>query len=386
MATKTISVDPSFFGNKSSNKKTKKKKKHKLRDNINILQKNFLKEQMIDKIKKFKKKRNSANNKTQKNTNSNDSYKNDYNDAVDFMENIIKKKSRKKKKKRKKDKQHKQQQQQQQQQQQIVPYKPKDKIIPPSIPQNPVQTSKSSKINHAIPAPKSSIIVEPETPKTTTQNSLGTPFNKINNPFIKPDPPYGILKNGNKTLYSKYRKTLKNNNNKPKPYVIIDNDKFGMELDVKAEYERYKKQTTTDVFNEFKSRKDKLLNLQNKTLENNLKLKTTDKKNISFKIKNKKIIKRFKLGKDKKSRKVGVLIKNKKTRRLIDRDIRDLRKKKLNRIKKYLMDHSLIKIGSAAPEKLLRNMYTDCFLSGELDNTGGKNAEEILMHNWNKDK
>ena len=71
--------------------KKQKKKKHKLRDNINILQKNFLKEQMIDKIKKFKKKRNSANNKTQKNTNSNDSYKNDYNDAVDFMENIIKK-------------------------------------------------------------------------------------------------------------------------------------------------------------------------------------------------------------------------------------------------------------------------------------------------------
>ena len=98
-----------------------------------------------------------------------------------------------------------------------------------------------------------------------------------------------------------------------------------MELDVKAEYERYKKQTTTDVFNEFKS-KDKLLNLQNKTLENNLKLKTTDKENIRFNIKNKKIIKRFKL-KDKKSRKVGVLIKNKKTRRLIDRDIRDLRKK-----------------------------------------------------------
>ena len=58
MATKTISVSPEFFGNKIK-KKSKTRKKHKIRDNINILQKNFLKEQMIDKIKKFKKKRKS---------------------------------------------------------------------------------------------------------------------------------------------------------------------------------------------------------------------------------------------------------------------------------------------------------------------------------------
>ena len=53
MATKTISVNPEFFGKK----KTKKKKlKHSLRTNFNKLQKNFLKEKIIDKIKDFKKK------------------------------------------------------------------------------------------------------------------------------------------------------------------------------------------------------------------------------------------------------------------------------------------------------------------------------------------
>ena len=30
---------------------------------------------------------------------------------------------------------------------------------------------------------------------------------------INDDPPYGILKNGNKPTYSQYKKTLKNNNN-----------------------------------------------------------------------------------------------------------------------------------------------------------------------------
>ena len=57
-----------------------------MRDNINILQKNFLKEQMIDKIKKFKKKTKYRKTNENKNT-----YKTDYNEAVEFMENVIKK-------------------------------------------------------------------------------------------------------------------------------------------------------------------------------------------------------------------------------------------------------------------------------------------------------
>ena len=107
-----------------------------------------------------------------------------------------------------------------------------------------------------------------------------------------------------------------------------------------------------------------------------------DTNNETFKIKNKKIIKRFLLGKNIKTKKVGILIKNKKTRKLVNKDCKKLEKKKLHNIKKFLVDHALIKVGTSAPESILRNMYKNCYLTGNINNCGGKNAENILMHNW----
>ena len=56
MSTKTISVNPDFF-NVGGRKKTRKKLTHSLRTNFNSLQKNILKNKMIDKIKEFKRKK-----------------------------------------------------------------------------------------------------------------------------------------------------------------------------------------------------------------------------------------------------------------------------------------------------------------------------------------
>ena len=123
-------------------------------------------------------------------------------------------------------------------------------------------------------------------------------------------------------------------------------------------------------------RKNKLKNLKNDFIKK-------ESKNETFKIKNKKIIKRFLLGKNLKTKKVGILIKNKKTRKLVNKDCRKLEKKKLKTIKKFLVEHALIKVGTSAPESMLRNIYKNCYLSGDINNSGGKNAEDILMHNWN---
>merc|ERR1712166_979088 len=70
-------------------KQKKKKLKHSLRTNFNKLQKNFLKEKMIDKIKSFKKKR------TKKQKVENQS-SDEYTNAFDFMEDIVKKRKTKK--------------------------------------------------------------------------------------------------------------------------------------------------------------------------------------------------------------------------------------------------------------------------------------------------
>ena len=187
--------------------------------------------------------------------------------------------------------------------------------------------------------------------------------------MIKPDPPYGILKKGKKQLYSKYRKSLKNNT-----LAFTNSDNFGKEMDINKEMVNIKNNNFLS-----ENRKEKLENLKNKFLKNN----NLDEKKEKFKIKNKKLIRKFLLGKNDKTKKVGILIKNKKTRKLINKDCRKLEKKKLITIKKFLVDKALIKVGTSAPESVLREMYLNCYLSGELQNSGGKNAEEILMHNWN---
>lgn len=112
-------------------------------------------------------------------------------------------------------------------------------------------------------------------------------------------------------------------------------------------------------------------------------MKIKKKKKEKFKVKNKKLIKRFILGKNNKTKKVSILIKNKKTRRLINKDCNFLKKKNFKQIKSVLVKNALIKVGTQAPEKLLREMYMNRYLAGDIRNSGGKNAEEILMHNWN---
>ena len=354
MATKTISVSPEFFGNKVK-KKSKTRKKHKIRDNINILQKNFLKEQMIDKIKKFKKKK-------QKQHNKDNTYKTDYNEAVEFMENVIKKnKTRKQRKRERKQK------------------KIEAKRLAAAVQQ---QQSQATKISNKLYNPSQQLN---STSNQSQQNlKIETPpLSPVGYTSLKPDPPYGILKNGNKPTFSNYRKAR----TMPKSPIVITNPAtFGVEVDVNNELTKFKTAFTDSPSTNSKdipvlngiNRQTKLEKLKNKLKANNSK-EVPDK----FLVKNKKIIKRFKLGKNKKTHKVSILINNKKTRRLIKKDQIKLKKNKLSKIKKYLSDKSLIKQGTSAPNEMLREMYLNCYLSGDIKNSGGKNAEEILMHNWN---
>ena len=192
--------------------------------------------------------------------------------------------------------------------------------------------------------------------------------NKTTVNSITPDPPYGILKNGKKPLFSKYKQNIKVT---PKPILAFtDNDNFGKEMDINKKIAQF----NTDInIPDFKERQEKLE-----------KVKKEIAKKGKFRIKNKKIKKRFLLGKNRKTRKVGILIKNKKTRRLVNNDFKLLKKKKMKNIKKYLLDHAFIKVGTSAPDNVLREMYVNAYLSGDIKNSGGKGAEEIMMHNWDK--
>jgi len=332
MSTKTISVNPDFFN--MGKKKKKTNLRHSLRTNFNSLQKNILKNKMIDKINQFKKKK-------KKPIQTDDNFNNEYGNAFEFMENIIKKnKTKKNRKRRKKD--------------YIRNEVPNEIKTQPNI--IPVNTQRT----HNAPIHNAPIHNAP------IHNA------PIHNMQIKDDPPYGILKKGNKQLYSKYRKSLKKPislEKKNSVFVFTNENNFGKQQDMKS----------PEII-----RKNKLENLKENLLIKNNQKNQKNNKIEKFKIKNKKIIKRFILGKNSKTRKVAILIKNKKTRRMVNNDCVFIKKKKLSQIKNVLVNNALIKVGTQAPEKLLRDIYLNRHLAGDIKNSGGKNAEEILMHNWNK--
>ena len=120
----------------------------------------------------------------------------------------------------------------------------------------------------------------------------------------------------------------------------------------------------------FEQRQNKLHLLRNK-----FKASVPHKK----KIRTRRIRRKITLGKHKGM--VGVLVKNKKTRKIVKNEVNILKRKPINEIKEYLRKHNLLKIGSAAPDNIMRGTYESAYLSGDVYN---KNTD-ILLHNWKDD-
>jgi hypothetical protein len=214
----------------------------------------------------------------------------------------------------------------------------------------------------------------------------------------KREPLYGILKGGKKQLYSQWKKTLKNKKKhkkhsggiqiNTKPFGEKDsNDKndasisFNL-MNLLSSNNNIVKQTTDnqqtkdvmgintsvdkptltpDQIAEKKAKRDKLLKKYKRKTKT---IKRTRRK--------------FKLGNHRKTNKISVLIKDKKTRKKINDEYQVLTKKPLSEIKHYLKERNLIKSGSTAPEYILRNLYEESYLAGDIYN---KNVDNML-HNF----
>jgi hypothetical protein len=99
------------------------------------------------------------------------------------------------------------------------------------------------------------------------------------------------------------------------------------------------------------------------------------------KIITKRTIKRkYTLGKSQIKKSVAVLLKDRGTRKRVLMAQRDLKRKSINDVKAYLREHNLIKIGSNAPNDVIRKLYESTMLAGEITN---KNTD-ILLHNLTK--
>ena len=93
------------------------------------------------------------------------------------------------------------------------------------------------------------------------------------------------------------------------------------------------------------------------------------------------ICKKYTLGKSRIKNKVGILLKNRQTRKNVLTAQKELKQHSINDIKKYLRNHNLIKIGSNAPNDILRKIYESSILAGNITN----NNKDILIHNFMKD-
>ena len=210
--------------------------------------------------------------------------------------------------------------------------------------------------------------------------------------------PYGILKGGTKPTYRDWNKTQRNN--------IVTNPSAALIIqDSTINKEKIEREQRLQNLREKLKIKQEEVNAQNKDImithdliqkpnivtnienvnsssvhvdENNL----LNEQIIAIKKITKKTIKRkYTLGRSKIKKTIAVLIKDRGTRKKILNAQKDLKKNSINDIKLYLRDHNLIKVGSNAPNDIIRKMYESSMLAGEITNSNA----EILLHNFSKD-
>lgn len=175
---------------------------------------------------------------------------------------------------------------------------------------------------------------------------------------LPPPPPYSCLKNSNKPTYRQWNKTLRKSNDIKNNILIEDKPtELAQPSQRSILLEKYKK--------------------ENSLLNTNPKENLDNDKDSVF-IKKKIITKTYKRKLGKIGKTISVLIKNKDTRRNIQIEKAKLGLTSIPEIKEFLKKRNLIKTGSFCPNDVLRCMYEQCILTGDIDN---KNSEN-LIHNF----
>lgn len=171
--------------------------------------------------------------------------------------------------------------------------------------------------------------------------------------FIKEAPPHGCLKNGTKPTFREWADKMLH-----KPVETITNmfsstDGTTDESHVAA---GNTENITTSLKNKVREYPENMAGLR-------VKIRKTNKR-------------KYRIGKH--DDVVGVLLKNKEGQQHIQKQHLTLKQKSIGEIRKYLYDHHLLKIGSNAPPDVLRRMYEDSILTGDVKNTN----KGVLLHNF----
>jgi len=252
----------------------------------------------------------------------------------------------------------------------------------------------------------------------TTDSLNKIPTMHLNKPSN--DVPYGILKNGRKPTYRQWTQTQKNFKSISATPTLVpdaemnDREKKLSELRSKLkstnmnkdfikkdwENENYivnpnkrKESTEGDKGIDITEIKDNVSNFliqkEKEITENNDKvdpiMNLNNNKRDPTKHYNKvtKIHRKYTLGKSKIKNKVSMLVKNNATRKKVLDAHKNLKKTSLHEIKQYLKEHNLIKIGSQSPNYILRKIYENAKLSGEISNVNKKTLLDNILSEYN---
>jgi len=403
MSNKTIDINPSLFSIGGSNKNKNKTKKNKTLKNLTpIISPNILKNKLLKRIKEHKNKEiknvdNDIKNSTIENNKENNKetltnnikYSDEFNDSINYLQSLSKQKKITDEK--------------------ILYEKNREKK------RQELQNKTLKNYNYSNQEPVNSIFVYNELPEELMENLDPKNYNIATTSNIKYHidnaVPYGNLKGGIKPTMRNWNKTQKNVDNYVSNRVNIMNknnqnnqNSSTRENKLNILKDKIKQKQLNDdltnkssiVFsnpeittisinspnnNNFESMNQDSLQIKKPNEEipvvipknNNKFIKQIHKKTIS---------KKYTLGKSKTKNKVGILLKNRQTRKNILTAQKELKQHSINDIKKYLRQHNLIKIGSSAPNDVLRKIYESSILTGEITN----NNQETLLHNFMKDE
>ena len=379
MTNKTISINPQLFSMGGS--KTRKNKEKKEKPIVTpLISPNVLKNKLLKRIKEHKQREtenldNTKHKISETNLINNDvknggsNYADEFSESMSYLQTLSKQKKVDEEKINYEKK--KEQQRQKLQNQTVKNYSSLQGVSPV--------------INIDLPEELKIEIPKPNEPVSLTINTQRDPV------------PYGILKGGTKPLYRDWTKTQRANVvTNPNLAVTIGGIKSERELRLNSLRDKLKmKQLIKNdqtlmtqnliqkpIIENVNLNINQNQGLENQTLENlNTSINPNEEIIGTKKITKKTIKRKYTLGKSNLKKTVSVLVKDRGTRKQVLTAQKDLKKKSINDIKTYLRDHNLIKVGSNAPNDVLRKLYESAMLAGEITNSNS----ETLLHNFSKE-
>jgi len=251
-------------------------------------------------------------------------------------------------------------------------------------------------------------------------NTLDYPLENVSNSFnmensmqdfvLKPriplpQPEWGCLKNGKLQTYRIWKKQTQKNlpstgNLSFTPTIIVNSDQERVMphsfAPTNGSFAKENPSSPSSISNKIESRepfsslmpyqnqqeeKIKFLSEMKQTMQ---KMKNANNMKNKKQLKQRKTVRRtFHIGKSKTAPKISVLVTNKAIRKNVTTKATLLKQTPIGEIRKYLIKKGLIKVGSSAPNDVLRKMYESvALIGGDINNHNPEN----LLYNYFHDK